>query len=215
MILSEQAFNELLPPYLHEVEKGRIRSALSQFTEEGEINYSNFYTTNGPQYLMQADILSSVKGIMWDEQTGDVQNGYNPAMLISNSCDVSSENTRSLNQKDVLFAPIIPLEEYIADCEAAGTTQGQLTSFINVLKRQEHTNIFYLPPNPKNSREYLVRFDRIYWLPIYHLTDSIADVPQSRFISLSTWAWYLFIVKLSLHTCRVPETVERPQFVPE
>ena len=160
---------------------------------------------------MQADILNSVKGILWDESSGDIESGYNPAMLISNSCDVSVENTRSLNQKDALFAPIVPLAVYVDDCLKEGFTQGQVNSFLNVLRKQEYTNLFYLPPNPINGLEYFVRLDRIYWIPISQLKNTMENLSDSRFLSLSQWAWYLFLVKLSLHSSRVPETIERPE----
>lgn len=211
MILSSQAFNELLPPYLHEITKGRIRNALSQFTLEGNIDYSGFYTVSGNDYLMQADILNSVRGILWDENSEELESGFNPAMLISNSCDVSVENIRSLNQKDALFAPIVPLDVYVDDCLKEGFTRDQIDSFLNVLRKQEYTNLFYLPPNPINQLEYFVRLDRIYWLPISQLNQTMQNLKDSRFLSLSQWAWYLFLVKLSFHTCRVPETIERPE----
>jgi len=211
MILSETAFEELLPPYLHDITKNRIRNALSQFSGAKEIDYSDFYSAENTDFLMQGDILHSVKGIMWDEGSGEVQSGYNPAMLISNSCDVSIENIRSVNQKDALFAPIVPLEEYISDRKAAGFKEDQIQGFLNRLRKQEFTNLFYLPSNPINKKEYLARFDRIYWLPLILLQDAINEIEKARFISLSQWGWYLFMVKLSLHNSRVPETVERPQ----
>jgi hypothetical protein len=211
MILSNQAFDELLPPYLHEIAKGRIRNALSQFTLEGDIDYSEFYNTSDHDFLMQADMLNSVKGVLWDEKSGEVESGYHPAMLISNSCDVTVDNTRLLNQKDALFAPIIPLNVYVDDCIKEGFTKEQINGFLNALRKQEYTNLFYLPPNPINQREYFVRLDRIYWLPISQFKNTMENLKDSKFLSLSHWAWYLFLVKLSLHTCRVPETIERPE----
>ncbi len=212
-MLSQQEFNELLPPYLHATAKGRIRDAISQFSQEGTIDYNGFYLTQSTDFLMQADMISSVKGLLWDEDSGEVTTGYNPAMLISNTCDVTADNVRNINQKDALFAPITPLNEYIDDCEKEDFTKSQIDSFLNVLRKQEFTNLFYLPPNPKNGKEYFVRLDRIYWLPLAQLRETVKNLEKSRFLSLSQWAWYLFIVKLSLHTCRAPEEIERPENV--
>lgn len=209
MILSERAFEELLPSYLHDLSKNRIRNALSQFSKEGAIDYSDFYSSKKQSFLMQSDLLHSVQGIMWNEDSGNVESAYNPAMLISNSCDITLENIRSINKKDALFAPVTLLEEYVDDCRKNDINEQQIASFLTTLKRQEYSNLFYLPPNQINGREYYVRLDRIYWTPISFLQTAMSDLHEARFISLSHWAWYLFIVKISLHICRVPETVER------
>jgi len=208
-MISRFSFEELLPPYLISAEKGRIKTALRQFFNEGtEPLYDGFYTFKKQPYLMQADVLHSVKGINFDFDRGEYETGYNAAMLISNSCDVSTENNRAVNQKEALFAPIVPVNAYLEDFEEQGFSHDQLNNFYNTLKRQEYTNLFYMPP--VNDVDYMVRLDRTYWVPQSEIAEALSDLDGSRFISLSNWGYYLFITKLSLHLCRVPEEFERP-----
>lgn len=205
------AFENLLPPYLLASEKGRLSSALSQFSPEnnkGDITYDGFYMLQQPEYLLQSDVLHSARGLNWDSDTRSYENGYSPAMLISNSCDVESSNLRAINSKEAMFAPLIALDEYLTDYRETYNEE-QLNNFCATLKRQQFTNLFYLPPNHINNKEYIVRLDKIYWLPQTELEDTKKNLGNSRFITLSNWGYYLFITKVSFHLCRVPEEIER------
>jgi hypothetical protein len=208
MILSGQNFDQLLPAYLHETTKRRIDSALSQFETDNEIDYSDFFSHLESEYLMQSDVVSSIKGIEWDEVLMDYMSGFNPAVLISNTCDIFEGNVRAVNPKEALFAPIIPLNEYIKDCKEEGYTDDQLISFKDTLIKQKFTNLFYLPPNYRNNKAYIVRLDKIYWSPASQVNVVTSDLKGQRYLSLSQWGFYLFLVKLSVHICRAPEEIE-------
>ena len=158
---------------------------------------------------MQSDLVHSVPGIDWDTQTKQFISGYIPALLISNSCDVTVENDRSVNNKEALFAPIIPLDNYLGLKRDLGYTDQQLATFYTALKKQSYTNLIYFPKNEINGQEYIVRLDKISWVPQTALIDMLKDLDNQRFISLSDWGYYLFITKLSVHLCRVPEEIER------
>lgn len=186
--------------------------AIDQFLDENEkdIDYSNFYLASDVDYMMQSDLYHSVYCPYWDEEKSNYDTGYIPAMLISNTCDVSSENSRTTNSKYAIFAPIISLDTYITDLkDSKAFSSDQIESFVVALKRQHHTNLFYLPPHSVDSKEYFVRFDQVFAVPQNTLKKLQQDLSDSRFMSLSTWAHYLFITKYSLHTCRVPEAIER------
>ncbi len=206
MILSDYLFEELLTPALLSANKGRIKAALNQFfqPEKTEISYDLFYSNNASEFLMQSDVLPSLKIIDWNSEKEEFENGFSPVMIISNSCDFAKDNERPLNQKDALFAPLIPLDDWVNELYVEFNLQ-QINSFLHALKRQEHTNLFYLPLNNINKKEYIVRLDRIYWLP----QSQLKDIAANRFISLSQWGHYLFLTKVALHMCRVPETQER------
>lgn len=214
--LSEQRFEDLLPPYLATIDKQRLKLGIEQFinseTKEKALDYSGFYLRKAPDYLMQSDMLDSVKMVAWDDESKDFVSGFIPSVFISNTCDVNKDNRRSINKKEALFAPIIELEQYFNDLREAGYSNGQITSFYNTLKLQDFSNLFYLPKNEKNSKEYIVFFDKISWSPIDEIIkdDSINNV---RFISLSNYGFYLFILKLSYHFCRVPEEVDRQEII--
>jgi hypothetical protein len=210
MSLSDYSFDQMLPSYLTNTAKGRIKEALEQFFDDKEyISYNGFYTKEKHEYLMQSDVVHSVVGIDWNAEEKKYITGFVPALLISNSCDVALENDRSLNSKEALFAPIISVDTHLNFAKDNGSTVEQVDNIYRTLRRQEYTNLFYLPPNPVNGKDYIVRLDKIYWVPQTELIEILSDLDKNRFISLSDWGYYLYITKLSLHTCRIPEEIER------
>jgi hypothetical protein len=215
MPISDFKIEQLLPPYLTEIEKGRIKKGLEQFFQPNQNKktdelYKDFYLENSPKfYLLQSDIINSIKTIGWNEEKEDYYSGYQPAMLVSNSCDVTDDNARSLNQKEALFAPVLPLNEVIKDYEKAGFSSQQINNFCNTLRKQEFSNLFYLPKNHINQKEYLVHLDKIFWHPITSVKKVNKNLQENRFISLSNFGYYLFLVKVSFHICRLPEEIDR------
>jgi hypothetical protein len=210
MSLSNYSFEELLPPYLTNTAKGRIRKALEQFFGEKEhIDYSDFYTQQNNNFLLQSDVVHSIVGIDWNFKEKRYETGFSPALLISNSCDVTLDNDRSINGKEAMFAPLISVKNHLEQIKGKGHSDDQVNAFYQTLVKQEFTNLFYLPPNPINKNEYIVRLDKIHWVPQPELAEIIQDLSNNRFISLSHWGYYLYLTKLSLHTCRVPEELER------
>ena len=213
MSIFDSSFENLLPSYLLNTDKSRIKKGLEQFflpeNRQKEKVYVDFYLLSPQDYLMQSDVLNSIRSIDWDDNIKDYITGFTPAVLLSNSCDISTENIRGLNKKEVLFAPIVPLDEIIKDYKESRFSVDQISTFQTTLKNQEYTNLFYLPPNEKNKKEYVVYLDKIFWHPVSELKKVIDNLNESRFISLSHFGHYLFITKLSIHLCRVPEELER------
>jgi len=212
MVLSELQWNAVLPPYLLETGKGRIKKGLAQFidpTERGkERVYDDFYLEASKEHFMQGDLLHSIKTVEWDAEKTDYYSAYTPAMLVSNSCDVAFENKRLLD-KEALFAPVINLNEYFDELKKAGKNAEQIKTIHSQLKNQEYTNLFYLPANNINGEEYIVFLDKICWYPTSEMHKKTNQLSKERFLSLSDWAFYLLITKIAFHFCRVPEEKER------
>lgn len=215
MHLTDQALETFLPGYLRPDVKNRLQSGLKSFfndeTPNRERNYSGFYLLNAPLYLMQSDVVQSVRAIEWDLSIHDYVLCYTPAMILSNTCDITPENIRNANVKQVMLAPIIPLDEYEKDLRKAQIGSDQLRSFLTTLRRQELSNIFYLPPNHRNGKEYMVVLDKAFWQPLNAIETINSNLQQQRFLSLSHWGFYLFLLKISYHWCRLPETDDRQE----
>lgn len=207
----EEYIERHLPAYLLRTDKQRIKDGLKQFFPEhrtGEIQYSDFFFVSENDYFMQGDLIESLPIVDWDFDNSTFNTAFGQTMLVSNSCDVSAGNER-LSTKNALFAQVIPLQEYVNDLEESGTSKAQIDSLLSDLRNQKLTNVFYLPPNPLNDLEYLVFLDKICWFPSSEFVKKMPNIQKERFISLTNWAYYLFIFKLSVHFCRVPEEVER------
>lgn len=212
MAFGDDKFELILPSYLVDPDKSRLRDALKQFiTEEkgSEINYSNFYRNYNNGYFMQSDLVKEIRFAQWDDETAGYKKGYTDAIIISNTCDISFENKHELNAKQCLFAPLHDFNIYLDDLKKAGYSNEKIESFSKSVKSQQRTNIFYLPEHFKDGKEYIVLLDNLFWFPTQELNSYIDDIDTNRVTSLTHFGFYLFILKLSYHLCRLPEQCDR------
>jgi len=205
-------FESLFPSYLVDSDKGRLRNSLKQFIGgelKNEIDYSDFYKEYHYDYFMQSDLIREIRFAYWDEENKIFQKRYTDGIILSNTCDISFDNTHSINEKQCLFAPVIELADYIIDLIGAGLDQAKISQFIKTIKSQQITNILYLPANHNNSKEYVVLLDNVFWFPIKELKQYTEDISSNKISSLGYFGYYLFILKLSYHLCRLPEQCDR------
>lgn len=202
----EADIDNLFPVYYDQETKERIKAGLDGFySNRGkDFDYPAFYTTNFTNWLLQADILNSFKTIDWDKD-GNISEAFTAGMLISNTCDVDKENVRNANQKQALVAPLLELNSYFEELKNRGFNDERINILYKDLKDQRLSNILFLPSNFINEKEYLVWLDKITWLPTTQLNGGYNSVFENRFISLTNWAFYLFIFKLTFHLARLGE----------
>jgi hypothetical protein len=212
MPFGDDSFDSLLPPYLVEPEKSRLKDALKQFTPEhrnAQIDYSDFYKNFQYDYFLQGDLVKEIRVASWNETSLNYDKAYTDAIIISNTCDISFENKREYNPKQCLLAPVISFKEYLSDLETQGYEIEKIKSFEQNVKAQLCTNIFYLPPYFNGEEEYIAILDRIFWFPTSELNSYIATIDEDRINSLNQYGFYLFVLKLSYHICRLPEQCDR------
>ncbi|QQS29392.1 MAG: hypothetical protein IPM47_00090 [Sphingobacteriales bacterium] len=205
-------FDLILPNYLVNEEKARLRDALKQFTVDKkgkEIDYTDFYKTYGHAYFMQSDLVKEIRMSFWNEESSVFEKAYPDAIIISNTCDISFGNKHNINSKQCLFAPLIDFNEYIHDLTASGYEKDKLDQFIQSVKAQLVTNLFYLPLFHDDQKEFVVILDNLFWFPANELNSYIDNIQENRITSLSHFGYYLFILKLSYHLCRLPEQCDR------
>jgi hypothetical protein len=201
----------LLPSYLIDSQKSRLKDALSQFVnkDSNEINYTDFYREFNHSYFLQSDLVREIRFAEWEDNSATFIKAYTQAIIISNTCDISFENKRSINSKQCLLAPLVDFQDYLNDLESNGYNEDQILAFSKNVRYQLSTNIFYLPQNHIDNREYIVLLDNIFWFPTEELNSYINEIQKTRITSLSHFGFYLFILKLSYHLCRLPEQCDR------
>jgi hypothetical protein len=219
-------FERLLPSYLVDDDKKRLKLALEQFYSgnPNEINYKNFYADNDELTWFQGDIINGVPFIEYDFDKNECNKIYKQSILLSNTCDVSSGNER-YEELGAIFAPIIYLEDYMEYLKSKTTkTDKQINDIIFSIKKQLKTNILYLPENKtstKHQKEMLACLDLAFSIPVKYLnewikTDSNAErlnrIESMRYASLSLFGLYLLVLKVSFHFCRLPEEKDRKVF---
>lgn len=212
MPFGDDYFEKILPAYLVESDKTRLKRALQQFIPEerkNEIDYSHFYKTHQFDYFLQSDLVKEIRIASWNEEQANFDKKYTDAIIISNTCDISLENEHDVNQKQCLFAPLINFNNYINDLRESGYSEDKIISFTNNVKSQLISNLLYLPLHNKEEKEYLIFLDKIFWFPTSELNSYTENLEENRISSLSHFGYYLFILKLSYHLCRLPEQFDR------
>lgn len=212
MAFAEADWNALLPSFLTSSDKERLKQALAQFKKDDHknISYLDFYSMYDYNYFLQADILSEIRYPKWDHTNRVYKASFPDSIIISNSCDISFENNRNINPKQCLFAPLVELAEFESDLIAAGYEASKLNQLFSEIRRQSISNLLYLPHRPDNKKEYIAFLDRLFWLPIDDLNSLVGSIKDDRVASLNQFGYYLFVLKLSYHICRLPEEIDRP-----
>ena len=200
----------LFPDYLTATEKGRLFQALEQFKDahaKGKWSnkvYSHFYATSADNYFLQGDLIREIRYPDWNSEDKIYQRTYTDALILSNTCDLDLTNIRKA-YKQVVLAPIIELDQYIEEF----TDEQDLEEMVKSIKSQTKSNILYLPPNLMSDKDYICHLDKAFWFPIEELNSYLPDIAQTRISSLDYFGYYLFLVKLSYHFCRLPEEKQR------
>lgn len=210
----------LFPAFLSATEKTRITEGLSQFAESIATTpklYTDFYATGVPNYLLQGDLLPQIRLPIWQPSTGLFAKGNIDALLIANTCDVDVIGNSRNVAKEISFVPLVPLSNFLTNLERKlhsqhlppATVRVKLQSIEKELRNQLLTNVFYLPASPSGLPEQVALLDRPFWFPSSELVSIGPALLTNRMATLSQWGYYLFILKLSYHLCRLPEERDR------
>jgi hypothetical protein len=126
-------------------------------------------------------------------------------MLVSNTCDVNPANSR-LFPSSITYAPIFPLDRYLAAL-AAEHPEDRVRAHEREVRNQLITQIFFLPQGGRLAGDSLVFLDRANSAQ----SDTLdrASVPDLRLFTLSDFGAWLFVLKLSIHYCRIRDKVDR------
>lgn len=141
-------FNELkiyLPKFLSAESEKNLYDEIRGFINNSLKN--RYYTSN----LSNQSIVFQGDGIFdlpfYNNSDGLVKSVN--CMVISNTCDIDISNKRSL-PTHISYCPIIMLSKYKDILiKNSSKTQEQIDDHISAIRRQEVTQMFYLPKNNK------------------------------------------------------------------
>ena len=202
MGITVEDIKEHIPYYLTQEAKEGLVKALKDFPEK-----MNYYTTKHPDELLQGDGWNSLDIINIETAERKSIKG----IILSNSCDISPENTRDLPAR-IVFAPIFPLSLYEGLLAQSGIDLNKVSSKISSIKLQKVTSLFYLPKGGCLESDYIAVLDDLHTLPV-QLFCKKHD--RERQFTLSQAGFYLFLFKLSIHFCRFHENVFRDYEQPQ
>jgi hypothetical protein len=186
-----------LPPYLSPRDSSELFAQLAAYP-----------STSGPFYLQRAAISEDepLQGDGWrgfvalDFQTADRKELS--GVVISNSCDIDPANRRD-RAVNILFSPLIALSKYV-DLLRPVKTDAQIENVLTAIRSQKTTSIFHLPEGAWGP-ESIILLDTIHAHPL----DDFLAKNRARLFTLSMYAFYIFIMKLSIHFMRMQENVRR------
>jgi hypothetical protein len=203
-----------LPKYLTpELRENLFKTIQEQFPLS--INPTEIYSKiSETEYYYQGDCMVDIPFARFNE--GKFETAFIMGIIISNTCDISPDNEK-IDIPNIQFASVFSLKEYIETLKNKKLNQQKIDSFVNNLKENRISNLFYLPEKRIGQdvilEESFVRFDINATLPLPLFSRSIYNnsyAPEGdRLVSFSNYGFYLFLIKLSLHYCRFREGVFR------
>jgi hypothetical protein len=199
MEIKLESIREQIPYYLTESQKAWLVKALNDFQ-----NYhgnSNYYLDKYHDELLQGDGWTKLQ--MRRFETGE--RGTILGIVLSNTCDVSSDNKRDLPAK-VTFAPLIPLDRYVNLLEKCGVNSDRIHNQVESIKKQAITSVFFLPAGSGLEKDHIALLDELYSMPTKVFESETA---KSKKFTLSLFGFYLFIFKISVHFCRFGEDIAK------
>lgn len=203
-------FSDFLPNYLNGESRDQLKKSLKQFhihESVDKINYSNFYTNSIFDFFLQGDLILEVRFPHFNPKDFSFEKAYTNAVIMSNTCDISSENNRALNQKECLLAPIIKLNGYLDQLKQLGKTDEQIQSHKQEIYAQKISNLFFFPLKNNWEEGFIAYLDKVFWFPTNELNSF--DRNDDRIYCLNQFGFYLFALKISYHLCRLPEQNDR------
>ena len=190
MAISQSDIQKYLPQYLSNDAKEALKNSLDNFPN----NLENM--------IMTEDVFNEYKSKLLQSDIVECKNIYDwrnaKVMIISNSCDNSSENKRKF-PICVSFVVILSLEKMERTFKKNGKDEQSINSQIDAIKKQQVTNMFYLPDDT------VALLDRT--MHLYYSKFSEAMI--NKIASLSNYGFYAFLFKLSYHFTRLREGTQR------
>lgn len=183
MGITVEDIKEHIPYYLTREAKEGLVKALKDFPEK-----MNYYTVRHPGELLQGDGWNSLDIINIETAERKSIKG----IILSNSCDISPENTRDLPAR-IVFAPIFPLSLYENLLTQSGIDLNKVSSKISSIKLQKVTSLFYLPKGGCLESDYIAVLDDLHTLPVQVFCKK---PDREKQFTLSQAGFYLFLFKL-------------------
>ena len=190
MEISQSDIQKYLPQYLSNDAKEALKNSLDNFPSnlENMIMAEDIFDEHKSK-LLQSDIV----------ECKNIYDGHNArVMIISNSCDNSSENERVF-PICVSFVVILSLEKMKSIFEKNGKDEQSINNQIDAIKNQRVTNMFYLP------NDMVALLDRTMHLDYNKFSEAMVN----KIASLSNYRFYTFLFKLSYHFTRLREGTQR------
>lgn len=191
-----------LPKYLSSESEKELFKGLREFPDKLELRlYTDKLTSSNVIY--QGDGLNDMLIVNLPSQKIKPEK----AVIISNTCDIDEESNKRHFPSSIIYTPIFNLNKYKEGIlRKSNKSPKQIDDHINTIKKQEITQIFYLPKY-KELDDSIIFLDRL-----QNCSNSFIkrdNLDTQRLFTLSDLGAYLFVLKLSIHFTRIKDKVDR------
>jgi hypothetical protein len=152
-------------------------------------------------YLLQGDGIDSMPFISFP----DLKLKEVPALLLSNTCDMSVDNKR-MNHSRIMYAPILNFDKY-GESLKKNFPKDKVDNHLKDIREQHVSQILFLPKGGNLAYNGIVFFDRAISLPLSE--DVVNGMCGRKLFTFSNFGFYLFLLKLSIHFTRIQEKIDR------
>jgi hypothetical protein len=195
MEISADTISKYVPYYLTQPQKDGLVKAMAEFPS------CNYYSSLEHEGILQGDVWSGLQMFNFDSGERQGKRG----IIISNSCDIDSRNGRLMPAR-MVFAPMIKISVYQNFLERRGVAQEKIGNHLREIRRQAVTSAFYLPQGRGMDEECIVFLDDMHNVPVAYFEKY---EESKKILSLSQIGFYVFVMKLSMHFCRMHENEVR------
>ncbi len=126
-------------------------------------------------------------------------------LVLSNSCDIDSDNQRDVPVR-VIFAPLVKLADYEDVLRSSDIDNRKVDDKLASIRAQKISNMFFLPAEGPMTEDHVVRLDDVHSMPFSTHT---SDKGREKLFTLSNTGFYMLVLKLSVHFCRLHENLNR------
>lgn len=203
MEINVTTIQDQIPYYLTQPQKEALTKELKHFNK-----YSQIYLySDSEDHTLQGDGWGKLEVIKCEERDqGPVYERKSVlGIILSNTCDINPDNSHDFPPK-ISFAPVIPLAAYVKALEQAGIDAARIEKKIDSIKNQSITKILYLRAGAGLEEDHIALFEDLHSMPTAKF---YAARGRRRIFRLNMVGFYLFILKLSVHFCRLQENFAR------
>ena len=174
MSISEESIQTQIPYYLTQKAKQGLVEALRGFPEK-----TNYFTTLYKEKILQGDGWNKLEVLNFEDGKRKEIKG----IILSNSCDISSENHLDF-YVNLTFAPVIKLENFKTKLLSEGIDPRKIEAKLQSIREQKVSSLFFLPQGGSLDADYIALFDDIPLLS-HSFTAGITDRSASCFPALA------------------------------
>ena len=202
MNLDIESLQQQIPYYLTSKDRQVLVKELRAISRGGTANYFLSHTRDAfKSDMLQGDGWRGFRLFMFD--TGKRRSVQ--GLVISNSCDIDPNNRRDLPAR-VIFAPLVKLATYEALLGKRNIKQRKIDEKLAAIRAQKTNNLFFLPSGGPLADDHIVRLDDAHSMPV---AAHSAAPDREKLFTLSNTGFYMLVLKLSIHFCRLQEKVNR------